>query len=128
MYCPNCGKELPGDAKFCPQCGKQTGPTPAPTVKPSALPAAINPKLLIIGAVVVVLLLAFLIFRPGQNEQAQGQDTQISVDPAAALVGTWPTKDGVGLRFTKDGEFKVTAGKHRRDAPQLLRAANRANT
>lgn len=22
MYCENCGKELPDEAKFCPECGK----------------------------------------------------------------------------------------------------------
>jgi uncharacterized RDD family membrane protein YckC len=22
MYCPNCGKQIPDDAKFCPNCGK----------------------------------------------------------------------------------------------------------
>ena len=21
MYCPNCGKEIPDESKFCPECG-----------------------------------------------------------------------------------------------------------
>ncbi|MEM3684378.1 MAG: RDD family protein [Conexivisphaerales archaeon] len=30
MYCPNCGKQIPDDAKFCPNCGKQIIVTAAP--------------------------------------------------------------------------------------------------
>ena len=35
MLCKNCGKEIPGDAKFCPECGvmisAETKPVKIPT-------------------------------------------------------------------------------------------------
>ena len=116
MYCPNCGKELPEDSRFCPFCGKETAPTPAK----SAPTVTLNTKaLLIVAAAVIVVLLAVLILRPGQsagqpkNGPAQGQEVQTPAptptpDPAAALVGTWTNKDGVGLRFTSDGILKLS--------------------
>lgn len=33
MYCINCGKELPDDAKFCPGCGNKIGSKPKADVK-----------------------------------------------------------------------------------------------
>ena len=116
MYCPNCGKELPEDSRFCPSCGKETAPTPAK----SAPTVTLNTKaLLIVAAAVIVVLLAVLILRPGQsagqlqNGPTQGQEAQTPAptptpDPAAALVGTWTNKDGVGLRFTSDGILKLS--------------------
>lgn len=49
MYCPNCGKEIAGDAQFCQHCGKglhsqQPAPPPvtgAPTTIPTYLAQAI---------------------------------------------------------------------------------------
>ena len=26
MFCTNCGKQIPDDARFCPECGAQTEP------------------------------------------------------------------------------------------------------
>src|SRR5579875_3329002 len=31
MYCPNCGKQIPDDAKFCPNCGKAIIVTTSPS-------------------------------------------------------------------------------------------------
>lgn len=31
MYCPNCGKQIPDDAKFCPNCGKAIIVTTTPS-------------------------------------------------------------------------------------------------
>jgi len=36
MFCPECGKEIPGGSKFCPACGKATGAAPnAPASGPA---------------------------------------------------------------------------------------------
>ena len=111
MFCPNCGKELPEGSRFCPSCGKETAPAPA---KPAPTVTLNTKTLLIVAAAVIVVLLAVLILRPGQSaDQPQNDITQTAAptptpDPAAALVGTWTNKDGVGLRFTSDGILKLS--------------------
>lgn len=32
MYCDRCGTNLPGNVRFCPNCGRQFGAAPAPPV------------------------------------------------------------------------------------------------
>lgn len=119
MYCRNCGKELPEGSKFCPSCGSATAPEQSGprSSAPSWGPMQIDPKLLLIAAgVVIVVLLLVVILRPGQSKapvpgdtsQVQQQDPEPEPDPAAALVGTWTNKDGVGLKFTKDGTLKLS--------------------
>ena len=111
MFCPNCGKELPENSRFCPSCGKETAPAP---VKPAPTVTLNTKTLLIVAAAVIVVLLAVLILRPGhsveqpQNDIAQTAAPTPTPDPAAALVGTWTNKDGVGLRFTSDGTLKLS--------------------
>lgn len=111
MFCPNCGKELPEGSRFCPSCGKEMAPTP---VKPAPTVTLNTKALLIVAAAVIVVLLAVLILRPGQSaDQPQNGASQTAAptptpDPAAALVGTWTNKDGVGLRFTSDGTLKLS--------------------
>lgn len=112
MYCRNCGKELPEGGKFCPSCGASQAASPP--AKPAAPAVTLNSKtLLIVAGVVIVVLLAVLIFRPGQDklpapDPGQTSQSQPEPDPAAALVGTWTNKDGVGLKFTKDGTMKLS--------------------
>lgn len=126
MFCPNCGKELPETSRFCPSCGKKRAPG-QPGTPPSAKAAptvTLNTKTLLIAAgVVIVILLALLIFRLGQGytpnsvqgqqgppapEQTEQTEQTPEPDPAAALVGTWSNKDGVGLRFTSDGTVTLS--------------------
>ena len=38
MYCPNCGKQNPDDAKFCESCGAPTGVAEAPKAAPPPPP------------------------------------------------------------------------------------------
>lgn len=122
MFCPNCGKELAEGSRFCPSCGKECAPGQPGTPPPAkAAPTiTLNSKaLLIVAGVVIVALLALLIFRPGQSgertpsqdQPAQTQQTpepEPEPDPAAALVGTWSNKDGVGLKFTGDGTVTLS--------------------
>lgn len=111
MFCPNCGNKLPDGSRFCPECGKATAPAQLGTPPQTAPTVTLNAKTLLIAAgAVIVVLLALLIFRPGQSKAPDpGQTSQTQQtpepepDPAAALVGTWSNKDGVGLRFTSDG-------------------------
>lgn len=126
MFCPNCGKELPEKGRFCPACGKEV----TPALKKTVPQVTLNTKtMLIIAVAVIVILLALLLFHPGNGkapaappDQAEnvttGQLTPgVSIqepsstptpDPAAALVGTWTNKDGVGLKFTSDGTLKLS--------------------
>ncbi|MDW7656534.1 MAG: zinc ribbon domain-containing protein, partial [Bacillota bacterium] len=38
MYCPNCGKQNPDDAKFCESCGAPTGAVETPKAAPPPPP------------------------------------------------------------------------------------------
>ena len=38
MYCPNCGKQNPDDAKFCESCGAPTGASETPKAAPPPPP------------------------------------------------------------------------------------------
>lgn len=109
MYCHNCGKELPDGSKFCPDCGAAQAAAPkmnSAPARPAAPTVTLNSRtLLIVAGAVILVLLAVLIFRPGQSKAPASQAEQ---DPASALVGTWTNKDGVGLKFTKDGKLKLT--------------------
>lgn len=118
MYCHNCGKELPEGSKFCPSCGSASTPEKSGPRSPASTGTTlkIDAKLLLIAAgIIIVVLLAVVIFRPGQNKapaSTLGQNSQAQQepepDPAAALVGTWTNKDGIGLKFTKDGIMKLS--------------------
>lgn len=65
-------------------------------------------------AAVLALTLAFsLTSCGGKKDTPAPADTETmeptpTPDPAAALVGTWTNKDGVGLRFTSDGLLKLS--------------------
>ena len=113
MFCPNCGKELPEGGRFCPTCGRETasGPVLPPAPARQALSIPLNSKtLLALAGVVIMVLLAALILRPGEERTAPptagglGADTPTMtepLDPTAALVGSWSGRDNVGLRFTE---------------------------
>lgn len=36
MFCKNCGKQIPDDAAFCPNCGAATNVVPPPSVSANA--------------------------------------------------------------------------------------------
>lgn len=112
MYCPNCGKELPEDSRFCPSCGQGTAPERTPPAR-SAPSIPLNSKaLLAVAGAVIVILLAVLILRPGVEETApddtDGPAVTEPADPAAALVGSWSGRDGVGLAFGSDGVVRLS--------------------
>lgn len=45
MFCPNCGKEIKDNVKFCPICGEATGKKPAGDHKKGVMPLGANQKL-----------------------------------------------------------------------------------
>lgn len=65
-------------------------------------------------AAVLALTLAFALTSCGGKNDTPGPagtetaEPTLTPDPAAALVGTWTNKDGVGLRFTSDGTLKLS--------------------
>lgn len=44
MYCPNCGKQNPDDAKFCESCGAPTGAAEMPKAAPPPPPPPPPPQ------------------------------------------------------------------------------------
>nr|DAY58535.1 MAG TPA: TM2 domain [Caudoviricetes sp.] len=54
MYCVNCGKELSNDAKFCPECGQQTGVQPQQQAQTVIIQMPRQPKSRAIAVVLCV--------------------------------------------------------------------------
>lgn len=42
-YCADCGHEIPEGMRFCPECGREAGPSPAAPAAPSAAPVPAAP-------------------------------------------------------------------------------------
>lgn len=40
MFCPNCGIQIPDDARFCPDCGTAVTPEPASAPAPASAPVS----------------------------------------------------------------------------------------
>lgn len=64
MFCSKCGKQIPDDSVFCPECGQslsQAAPSPSPGATPSA-PAPsveVSPGLnigIIVGSILIPLI------------------------------------------------------------------------
>lgn len=65
------------------------------------------------AAVLALMLVFSLSACGGENAttaptEAETAEPTPTPDPAAALVGTWTNKDGVGLKFTSDGTLKLS--------------------
>ncbi len=56
MFCINCGKELPENVKFCPECGQQVGNIPSPVQQSIIMKKEREPK----SQFVAILLCLFL--------------------------------------------------------------------
>lgn len=65
-------------------------------------------------AAVLALTLVFTLTACGGKDaapaptEAETAEPTPTPDPAAALVGTWTNKEGVGLKFTEDGTLKLS--------------------
>lgn len=61
-------------------------------------------------AALLVLALVFALASCGGKGAAETEAAEPTPtpDPAAALVGTWTNKDGVGLKFSSDGTVKLS--------------------
>ncbi len=130
MYCHNCGQEVPEGIWFCGSCGAAQSDVPQTrgvSSGPASPTVTLSRRTLLIAAavvafVVVVILLVVAIVRLGEDELSGGDrdrsperdqsqedpEPEPEPDPAAALVGTWTNKDGIGLKFTKNGTLKLS--------------------
>lgn len=75
MFCPNCGKQIKDNIKFCPECGAPTGKKPSGDHKKGTEPLGANPKL----AVKLPTVKADSSFLAGKNLKR-------AILPAAAVV------------------------------------------
>ena len=68
VKCPSCGSENPAAARTCAKCGAPLGKTAPPAPQPAARPRGCLVPLLVIGALILIALLAFVIL--GSRSQA----------------------------------------------------------
>lgn len=61
MYCSNCGKEVQGDAMFCPACGKRVSKSAEDISVKQRKQVLLKPKHIKVGVIAVLILLAVLI-------------------------------------------------------------------
>ena len=82
MYCPNCGKEVPDQAKFCGHCGSSIVVPEAPQPEVSQVPARKKSKtaaivISLIAVLILVPLILFAVFHflPGDRDPAEEAET-----------------------------------------------------
>lgn len=137
MFCPNCGKQLPDDSTFCEHCGvkiepEQPGaapsapvqnpvqpsaqaPVPSGPVQPSPLTEFVkkNKKILGIGAGVLVLLIAVVVFIATRPQKVKLGD-YISVE-----FSGYDTMGNAAYTFDTEAFCKEYAGKIDYQTPAL---------
>lgn len=115
MYCPQCGRQIPDDSKFCPLCGAviapeipAPGPSPPPEQPPSSPPPSGAPPgrpgtAKVIGAVVIIIaciVIGYALYSqflpPGAGEAGEtstgtGKDLP-SVTPSPTSPTASPTR------------------------------------
>lgn len=116
----NCGKKLPDGVQFCTGCGTKVDHVPnaakTTTVVTGSTSNTKNSKTpFLIGAVVIVILLAVFVFRSGdsKSETALADTTEeetIAPTPEEILLGAWGSNEDsdVGLKFREDGTVAVS--------------------
>ncbi len=137
MFCPNCGKQLPDDSTFCEHCGvkiepEQPGavpsapvqnpvqplaqaPVPSGPVQPSPLTEFVkkNKKILGIGAGVLVLLIAVVVFIATRPQKVKLGD-YVSVE-----FSGYDTMGNATYTFDTEAFCKEYAGKIEYQTPAL---------
>lgn len=94
MYCKKCGKQIPDDSKFCPECGGQISDRPAPLLqvdpnmqkkKKSGCGAC---GLIVLGVLIafVALILLPVIFYSGDSEASQTESTHTTIAPTTTAT------------------------------------------
>ena len=104
MFCPNCGKEIPDDSKFCLYCGKQLkakshlGSSLAPP--PTRKSPLFKPIDVILIAILVVAVTIYVISTISVNITTDPPSASLSID--GNLVGSTPISN-----------FKLWIGTHK---------------
>ena len=111
MFCPKCGKEIQGNAKFCTSCGEKINVAPAPQkVQVNALVASLGISQtvligVIVGAVTVAIASLILVVRLLSHS---GHD----------MTGTYYTDEFFPISwvsFKDDGTFTTSGGTYPMD-------------
>lgn len=91
--CPNCGKQLPDDAKFCMDCGHSFE-----TVSKSSLDGIMkNGKIFLVIMAIVVILGLLVIAMTGNNDNSNVESTTDDVDHVTLTiteVSGWDSSSG----------------------------------
>lgn len=102
MYCGNCGKEIPNDSTFCPDCGAKTGNTENGSAKIDSQKVKKVIRLFCpIIAVILVALIGIKVFSYIQSipseKEIQAVANNVQNDSLVASDGKWIYYDDNGL-------------------------------
>ena len=111
MQCPNCGGELPADAKFCLSCGAPTDVTSVREATPAQLSAKEEKKsraqsglVVVAGGLILVaiiaLIFAFLFRKPGP-QVIRSEIAPVKPGPAVTGAPVGPVNPGPGVTQTQ---------------------------
>ena len=86
MYCPNCGKEIPDESKFCPECGSTITPKGEEAKKELQTKKKFNILLLISMIIGIIYLFYSSKYWSGANTSSADSTAQIGAGIATVLV------------------------------------------
>lgn len=119
MYCEKCGKQLPDDSGYCPNCGAKIGYRPINIKRTnSSLQRDIHRQIFMVFIVIVVVAIIYHIWM-GKRLDKQKKEVIISStvlsetkveaqekEDAISIIGVWKCKQGE-VTFTENGNMML---------------------
>lgn len=126
MYCSQCGKQIPDDSSFCPECGSKVSKIPVQDLKrKNAKPKYKNKKPLIVFFVVLLVAIAFQLNNNDEKNSAINQSTSDHDKSSDVLANNtvWSTD----YLFEYADDFDKDIKKHIKFARNTLKKAEGMN-
>ena len=102
MYCKECGKEIPDDAKFCKHCGKPVSKNKAQNNVEKAEDKRTNTIIIVATIIIVVAIIGgvagYLIFNSGENYSSDETDSNSNSNEVSQVsLSAFPVSEAPNL-------------------------------